>query len=208
MSARVTWICYGQEKSATNTPIFLTYLAQHLKACGVDLPQTTFQIDHGTEWIGPAPKTAPEPTLFEQTVAAFGATYQTIPPGACTYQSDVEAMHRLIEDEFYDHEDYQSRRHLCQKAYTYVTYFNTQRRFRYKEDQTPLEILERVAPETVDTDRIVVLPPILLDAAFKDFTFKGGYHVPRSVIFLTKSQGTQFRANKISPASLLKLTPA
>ncbi|HKJ68787.1 MAG TPA: hypothetical protein VKA68_12570, partial [bacterium] len=122
----VTWICYGQEKSATNTPIFLTYLAQHLQACGVDLTQTTFQIDNGTEWIGPATKTDPEPTLFEQAVAAFGATYQTIPPGQCTYQSDVEAMHRLIEDEFYDHEDYQSRRHLCQKAYTYVTYFNTQ----------------------------------------------------------------------------------
>lgn len=177
----VTWLCYGQEKSLHNTTIFFTYLAHHLQACGVDLSAVTFQIDHGTEWIGPAAQTDPTPTLFEQAVAAFEATYRTIPPGQCTYQSDVEAMHRLIEDEFYDYEDYQSPGHLCQKAYTYVTYFNTERRFRYKENQTPLEILDREASAEINTAALVALPPILLDPVFHDFNFKGGYHVPSSV---------------------------
>jgi hypothetical protein len=32
----------------------------------------------------------------------FGITHERIPPRCCTWNSDVEAFHRMIEDEFYE----------------------------------------------------------------------------------------------------------
>jgi hypothetical protein len=42
-----------------------------------------------------------------------------IPPAAQTYQSDVETVHRLEEDEFFDLEDFASRGDFLAKVHTY-----------------------------------------------------------------------------------------
>ena len=48
-----------------------------------------------------------------------------IPPAAHTYQSDVETVHRLVEDEFFDLEDFSSRGEFLAKVQTYQLYFNS-----------------------------------------------------------------------------------
>jgi hypothetical protein len=54
---------------------------------------------------------------------SFSVKYAHIPPRACTWQSDMEAFHKLIEDEFYDIEDFESVEELKAKAYAYDLYF-------------------------------------------------------------------------------------
>jgi len=41
-----------------------------------------------------------------------------------TLQSDVETVHRLVEDEFFDLESFASRGDFLAKAFTYQLYFN------------------------------------------------------------------------------------
>ena len=48
-----------------------------------------------------------------------GVKQVRIPPRACTWQSDVEASHKTIEDEFYDIEDYRGVEEFKKKAYAY-----------------------------------------------------------------------------------------
>jgi len=43
------------------------------------------------------------PSSFTKMVESVpGLLHETIPPGAHTYQADVETAHRLIEDELYN----------------------------------------------------------------------------------------------------------
>jgi len=42
-----------------------------------------------------------------------------IPPSADTYQSDIETVHRLEEDEFFDLETFSSRSEFLAKVHTY-----------------------------------------------------------------------------------------
>lgn len=55
-----------------------------------------------------------------------------------TYNSDVEAQHRLIEEEFYKIEPINSDNEFLQKAYTYNLYFNYLRKNSYKWGENPL----------------------------------------------------------------------
>ncbi|HOG76612.1 MAG TPA: hypothetical protein PLQ47_10370, partial [Candidatus Marinimicrobia bacterium] len=76
-------------------------LGCHLLSCGVDLNQTVWQSDNGSEFIGPWNQRNKQ-TLYEKIVEALNSESVQIPVGRKTYNSDVEAAHRLIEDEFYD----------------------------------------------------------------------------------------------------------
>jgi hypothetical protein len=60
-----------------------------------------------------------------------GLEHHTIPPGAHTWQSDVETAHRLIEDEFYEVETLSSRDDFLAKATTYNLWFNAVRKNSY-----------------------------------------------------------------------------
>ena len=115
-----------------------------------------------------------------------GQKHYTIPPGATTYQSDVETVHRLIEDEFYQIEAFYSRKDFLTKATSgqratsgYQLFFNVARKNSYKRDQSALEIIKEKRPER--DPRVILLPPVFLDELFnqklkeKD---QRGYHVP------------------------------
>ena len=60
-----------------------------------------------------------------------------IPPAAHTFQSDVETVHRLEEDEFFDPEDFSSRGNFLAKVHTYQL-----------DDLSPWQIIERLAPRS------------------------------------------------------------
>ena len=172
------YLGYAYEKTTTNVAVFTYLLGCHLLRCGVDLSQTVWQSDNGTEFIGPWNQKHKK-TLYQQIVQHMHSESIQIPVGRKTYNSDVEAAHRLIEDEFYDMEDYQNVRDLLNKAFTYCIYFNYHRKFRYKYMKTPIEILTESNPTIIDSHLIGIFPPIITDNHLRYIT-KSGYHVPRS----------------------------
>jgi hypothetical protein len=82
------------------------------------------------------------------TVRALGSDHRYIPPKPYTCQSDVETVHRLVEDEFFDREIFRSPAEFWAKTTTYWHYFNLARPNRGKEWQSPLQILQARAPAT------------------------------------------------------------
>lgn len=174
----ICFISFGYEKSATNVGIFALYLCNHLKKLRVNLSEVEFQSDNGSEFIGAWNKKHGK-TPFESVIEHFKSRTSQIPPGQCTYNSDVEASHRLIEDEFYDMEDYKSKINFLSKAYTYILYFNYLRKFRYKGYRSPIEILKNLEKK-YNYKKIANLKPIILDPLIKYIDFKGGYHLPIS----------------------------
>jgi hypothetical protein len=106
--------------------------------------------------------------------AALGdSQHVRIPPAAHTYQSDVETVHRLEEDEFFDLEVFSSRGEFLAKVHTYQLYFNLVRPNSHKENQSPWQIIERLAPRS--PLELCLLPPVFLDYYLNH---SGGYDVP------------------------------
>jgi hypothetical protein len=118
-------------------------------------------------------------SAFVETLERFGVEHRRIPPRACTWQSDVEAFHKTIEEEFYDGEDYKDFLEFKAKAYAYEFYFNFKRKNRYKGWKTPVEILEEnggnISPQVFNL-RAIILNNYL------DNYIKSGYHVGSSDI--------------------------
>jgi transposase len=153
---------FAEGRSASASAVFASRVQQHLDRYGVSLRDLVWQTDNGGEFKGDFPK-------------ALGASQHVrIPPAAHTYQSDVETFHRLEEDEFFDLEDFSSRGDFLAKAHTYQLYFNLVRPNSHKENQSPWQIVERLAPRS--PLEICLLPPVLLDYHLND---SGGYDVPR-----------------------------
>ncbi len=91
--------------------------------------------------------------------------HKTIPPGAKTWQSDVETSHRLIEDEFYAFEEFNTRRHFYDKAAQYQRWFNLEPYNSCKKG-TPLQIAKQACGEDFDPE-ILVFKPILIDVFYR-----------------------------------------
>jgi len=96
-----------------------------------------------------------------------------IPPGAKTYNSDVEAFHGRVEQEFYRIEHIRNKDQFFGKAKAYLRWFNYQRMNHYKEG-IPIQLLSDLTgsqyrPEIFDLD------PVLLDNYTRRST---GYNVP------------------------------
>lgn len=96
------------------------------------------------------------------------------PPAAHTYQSDVETVHRLEEDEFFDLESFSSRGEFLAKVHTYQLYFSLVRTNSHKANPSAWQIIQRRAPGL--PIELCLLPPVLLDYDVND---QGGYDVPR-----------------------------
>jgi len=143
----------------------------------VKLSGCRFQTDNGSEFVGSWQAKAD--SAFTRAVQSVpGLQHLTIPPGAHTYQSDVETVHRLIEDEFYEVETFQSREDFFAKAATYLLWFNVARKNSYKGHRTPWQIIHKRDPNI--KPQIATLPPIMLDEFYRNMmtsNTKGGYDV-------------------------------
>ena len=173
----MTFFSYGYEKSNLNASYFVEYVLLHLKRFGFSCGKITIQTDNGSEFV--SPPNSKKKSMFEKTVESFGAKLVQIPPASPTFNSDVETFHRLIEDEFYTTERFASRKEFLAKAFCYKLYFNLLRKNRYKNNQTPNEILKMLNPKN-HNNWIAVLQPIILDPLIKFFT--PGYHVRKADI--------------------------
>jgi len=165
---------YATECTLTYATLFAKIIINHLKKCGVKLKNSRFQTDNGCEFIGSW--SAKEPSIFTQTVnSEKGLVHDTIPPGAHTYQADVETVHGIIEDEFYEIENFSSPQAFLAKTTQYVTWFNVARTNSYKGNKTPWEIIHERDPTI--SPQIAILPTMSLDQIWKNKsarTTKGG----------------------------------
>jgi len=142
----LTFADYAQERSATLACVFAQRVIDHLVACGVDPAEVGFQSDNGVEYAGGQNQHG-VPHGFKPTVEAQGLHHAFIPPSAPTFNSDVETVHRLCEDEFFDREDFAHRRQFRDKAHTYWLYFNVARKNSYKGYRSPLDLLREWTPQ-------------------------------------------------------------
>jgi len=153
---------FAERRTAAASAVFAARIQLHLDRYGVSLRDLVWQTDNGGEFKGDFPK------------ALGDSQHVRIPPAAHTYQSDVETVHRIEEDEFFDLESFSSRGDFLAKVHTYQLYFNLARLNSHKDNQTPWQIIERLAPRS--PLQLCLLPPVFLDYYLND---SGGYDVPR-----------------------------
>ncbi len=171
------FVGYASECTLTYSTLFAQIIIDHLKACGVKLEGSRIQTDNGSEFVGQW--SAKEPSVFTKTIEAEkGLVHDTIPPGAHTYQADVETVHRIIEDEFFEVEKFNSIRMFFEKASAYTIWFNVARTNSYKKHKTPWEITHE--RDKSINPKIAALPAINLDQILKIQLVKSntrGYHI-------------------------------
>lgn len=171
------YISYGHQNNSSNMAVFARYVLEHLRSCGVAVETIKHQSDNGAEFQKNTYKK--EPGAFESVVKSYiGAKYKTIPPRHCTWQSDVETSHRLIEDEIYACENFNNMLQFYGKATAYQIYFNNHRANRYKIGGKPWDIIRLEAPHI--RLGVLNLPPIRLDSNLQ-LLKGGGYDASESV---------------------------
>lgn len=162
---------FAQRRTAAASAVFAARIQRHLDRYGIPLRDLVWQTDNGSEFIGGHDPEG-RPTGFPPALG--DSQHVRIPPAAHTYQSDVETVHRLEEDEFFDLETFTSRAEFLAKVTTYQLYFNLVRPNSHKENQSPWQIIERLAPRS--PLELCLLPPVFLDYYLND---SGGYDLPR-----------------------------
>jgi len=151
-----------------------------------DFKILSVQTDNGSEFVGSWQSL--DDSAFTKTVCSVeGLVHRTIPPGAHTWQADVETTHRIIEDEFYEAQKFQSREHFLQQASQYALWFNTIRKNSWKQFKTPWEIAHQRNPEI--SPLLPCLPALFLDEAY--FALENdpirGYHVGTQPLCMSTS---------------------
>ncbi len=176
------FLAFASQRSAQASELFARRIQIHLQRCGVRLRDVTWQTDNGGEFIGELQPDGSR-SHFPAAVTYFGSQHERIPPAAHTYQSDVETVHRLIEDEFFDLETFSSRAQFLAKASVYQLYFNLARPNSHKRGLTPWQIIHQLDPRL--PLNLCLLPPVFLDyrlaALRRDDrpTPQGGYDLRR-----------------------------
>ena len=136
---------YSNELSLSYATVFAERIMQHLLTCGHDLTGATWQSDNGSEFIGSWQ--AKNDSAFTQAIQRLpGQVHRTIPPGQHRFQADVETVHNLMEQEFYEIEHFTDRANFLAKANHYQWFFNIARKNSAKENQTPWELTQIKQP--------------------------------------------------------------
>lgn len=160
VTSGMQFLAYADERALCYATLFARRVIAHLQACGVDLAGCRFQTDNGSEFIGAW--NAKQDSAFTRAVqAAPGLEHHTIPPGAHTWQSDVETVHNLIETELYEVQPVADRQDFLEQAAAYNAWFNVARTNSYKENKTPWQLAHERNPNL--DPRLPLLPPVYLD---------------------------------------------
>jgi transposase len=174
------FLAYANEKSAYNACLFARILCEHLKSCGIDMQKLKLQTDNGSEFIG-CYRLDRTRDGFETVVEGFGAVHKRIPNRAWSYNSDVETVHRTIEEEFFNLENFASIRDFHQRVASYQAWYNLVRTNMNKEYKTPWQIVREYNPNV--SMQLVRLQPIMLEWVGPDYITKEefaikGYDLP------------------------------
>ena len=125
---------WAREQTVTNASIFIDQLLSHLQRCGVKTGSVTIQTDNGSEFISP---NSLKESVFTQKVKSYTASHVRIPPGAKTWQSEVERANGLIEYELLAYEKWDTFSELKAKTTAWAYYFNRIRKNTYHQNRSP-----------------------------------------------------------------------
>jgi transposase len=161
------FLSFMSSENGANASAFLVYFFEHMKLLGIDVSKMTIQVD-GASWILNLKSLKPTKArhLIEEV---YGAKLKIV-PGGKTKQSDVETVHRLMEDEFYDRQTFSSVHDFYKQAYTYLQNFNFIRKNRHKDWQTPWFFVNRDLPTL--SQAALDLAPINLDVHHELYQLK------------------------------------
>lgn len=162
------FLAFSSTNDSTNASIFASVVGNQLRKYEIDLSEVTFQTDNGSEYVNSSRLKHHLPTFTVTSEKLLGIKeHYRIPPGMKTWQSDVETVHRLIEDEFYRIEEFGDLTEFLGKAYAYQLYFNFKRRNSNKDSKAPVELLEEDYPNI--NPNVLNLPPVLLETILEDY---------------------------------------
>lgn len=102
--------------------------------------------------------------------ASTSASCTSLTPSRATFTT----VHRLVEKEFFDLESFSTRGDFLAKALTYLLYLKLVRPSSHKQNLSPWQVLEHLAPAS--PMQPCLLPPVLLDYYLND---SGGYDLSR-----------------------------
>ena len=152
---------FSQQLSVTYASILIRRCLKHLERRGIDPGEVVVQTDRGGEFSGGQRRK--RDFGFVHTVRKVcGSRHVYTPPRWPNANADVEALHWMIEQEYFDLESFADLKDFLRKAALYQHYFNFARPNSYKADQTPWEIVERDHPGI--RPEILALPPVLIEA--------------------------------------------
>ena len=166
------FLAYASRRSAQASELFAERIQKHLRRWGVNLRDVTWQTDNGSEFIGELQPHGSR-SHFPHAVTFFGSQHERIPPGAHTYQSDVETVHHLIEDEFFDLETFPAAPNSSAKL-PFISSISTWRVPILTSEASPHGRSSTSSPLASPLNS-ACFPPFLdyrLDS-------QGGYHLPR-----------------------------
>jgi hypothetical protein len=168
---------YSNELSLAYATVFAERIIKHLQTCGIDLAHATWQSDNGSEFVGSWQ--AKNDSAFTTAIQRVqGQAHRTIPPGQHRFQADVETVHNLMEQEFYEVERFTSRADFLAAANHYQLFFNLARRNSAKENKTPWELVEAKRPKANPLLPILAVPYLdQLHEAILHSPPAGGYDV-------------------------------
>lgn len=172
VSCGVQFLGFGNELSLTHATVFAKYINEHLKRYGLAPDESTRQTDNGSEYIGSwNAKSSSSYTKEIQSIK--GQLHRTIPPRAYKQQGDVETVHNIIEQEFYELETFKDRFDFFERSYSYLLFFNFERPNTYKEGKSPWQLAKDKNPDI--KKEALMLPPIDLDVAVNNLAIGGNY---------------------------------
>ena len=155
---------FGSELSTTYASLLVRRCLTHLQQWGIDPFEVVVQTDRGAEFSGG--QRGVRKFGFTHTVRKLcAARHVFTPPRWPNANADVEAFHRLVEEELFDLEDFDDVEDFLRKAILYQHYFNFARPNGYKEGRTPWDIIQTDHPNI--RPEILLLPPVLLEAEFE-----------------------------------------
>jgi len=158
------WLAFCAVNDSTYALLFADRLLAHLAGCGVDLSQLVVQTDNGSEFGGTWNRRHGLPAFTKLVEHKYGCRQHRFnPPHRSTYNSDVEAVHGIMEPEFYPLERFRgSVSAFLGQAYSYQLYFNLLRRNSAKGNLTPEQLRQARAPTV--SPQVCLLPPVMLSS--------------------------------------------
>ena len=167
------FLTFASRRSAQASALFAQRLQTHLQRCGVISATSPGRLTMAASSSANCSPTVPGLTSPPPSLPS-ARNMSASRPSAHSYQSDVETVHRLIADEFFDWESFSSRADLLAKASPYQLYFNLARPNSHKEGRAPWQIIQRLDPR-LPLD-LCLLRPVFLDYRLDSH---GAYDVPR-----------------------------
>ncbi len=196
---------YADEISKTYASLMASSVCAHLADCGLDLETVEWQTDNGSEFLVNSDNQG-----MPADVKDLGCRHHFIPPKAYTWQSDVETVHSLQENEFFDRISFSSKNDFWRKISLYWLYFNIARPNRNKQFKTPLQIIRERNPRL--SPKIASWFPLDLNDTLhlylSRFFFKVGHHLPAppSMKSRNRSGGTWEPLCRMGDMSLIMFT--